>query len=275
MKTSIALIINTYDQPDYLRRVLAAVGAQTLLPAEVIVADDGSDHQTAAAFKGWPGRKNIRSEHVWQAHQDFRRSRILNMAIAKTTADYIVFLDGDTLPHPKFVADHRALAKPRRFTQGHRALIGHSAARSFGRGGAEFLKQRWDALIEGDVKGWKNLYRWPLPLFRTRRDLRGVRGCNLGVWREHLVKVNGYNEEFTGWGREDSELAVRLMNSGVLRRDVRGWAVCYHLWHAPMSRAKVPANDQLLSDAIKERRQTCSVGLSQHQAQAPSQLKSA
>lgn len=270
MKTSIALIINTYDQPDYLRRVLDAVSAQTQMPTEVVIADDGSDRQTADVIKKWSAEKKCRCEHVWQSHTDFRRSRILNLAIARVTADYVVFLDGDTLPHPKFVADHASLARRKRFMQGHRALIGHSAARTFGRN-EPFLKQRWDAFIEGDVKGWKNLYRWPMPVWRTRKDLRGVRGCNLGVWRADLEKVNGYNEEFTGWGKEDSELAVRLINNGVLRRDVRGWAICYHLWHAPISRAKVPANEQLLADALRERRKSCRLGLSQHTSSAQAQ----
>ena len=66
-------------------------------------------------------------------------------------------------------------------------------------------------------------------------DLRGIRGSNLAIWRADLIRVNGYNEDFVGWGREDSELAVRLTNSGVRRLDVRGWAVCYHLWHPSAS----------------------------------------
>jgi glycosyltransferase involved in cell wall biosynthesis len=263
MKPSIALIISTYDQPDYLRRVLRAVNGQVAPPAEVLVADDGSDERAAQVFRDWAMPKACRGEHLWQPHDGFRKARILNEAIARARAEYVVFLDGDTLPHPRFIADHQALARPKRFVQGHRALINHSASRTFGKG--DFRKERWDALFEGDVQGWKNIYRWPFPFRRVRRDLRGVRGCNLGIWREHLAKVNGYNEEFTGWGREDSELVVRLTNIGVLRTDVRGWALCYHLWHAPMDRSKVPANDQLLAEAVSEHRQTCRVGLSQHQ----------
>jgi len=263
MKPSIALIINTYDQPDYLRRVLRAISGQTAPPAEVLLADDGSDERTAQVFREWAAANSGRSEHVWQEHEGFRRARILNETVARARAEYVVFLDGDTVPHPRFIADHQALARPKRFVQGHRALINHSASRTFGQG--DFRKERWDALFEGDVQGLKNVYRWPVPLRRVRRDLRGVRGCNLGIWREHLAKVNGYNEEFTGWGREDSELAVRLINNGVLRMDVRGWALCYHLWHTPMDRSKVPANDQLLAAAVAEGRQTCRVGLSQHQ----------
>jgi glycosyltransferase involved in cell wall biosynthesis len=262
VKPSIALIINTYDQPDYLRRVLRGVSGQSSMPAEVLLADDGSDERTARIFKDWAATQSGRCEHIWQQHEGFRRSRILNEAIAQARADYVVFLDGDTVPHPRFIADHQELAMPQRFVQGHRALIGRTAARTFGE--AELRKERRQALLSGNLSGWKHAFRWPVPLRRIRRDLRGVRGCNLGIWREHLAKVNGYNEEFTGWGREDSELAVRLMNNGVLRLDVRGWALCYHLWHPPLDRAKLPANDQLLASAVAEGRQSCSLGLSQH-----------
>ena len=262
MKPSLGLIISTYDQPDYLRRVLRAVNSQTLPPVEVLVADDGSDEHTARAFKDWAAGQSILTQHVWQPHQGFRKARILNEAIARSRAEYLVFLDGDTVPHPRFLSDHQQLAQPQRFVQGHRALIGRRAARTFGEG--DLRKERRQAFFGGAIQGWKNVYRWPVPLRRARRDLRGVRGCNVGIWREHLAQINGYNEEFTGWGREDSELAVRLLNSGVLRIDVRGWALCYHLWHPPMDRAQLPANDQLLAAAVNEARQSCRLGLNQH-----------
>jgi glycosyltransferase involved in cell wall biosynthesis len=263
MKPSIAVIVSTYDKPVYLRRVLRALGNQTSPPDEVMVADDGSDENTAQVFKDWAAKWSGRCEHLWQTHDGFRRSRILNEAIAQARAEYLVFLDGDSVPHPRFISDHRRLARPDRFVQGHRALIGHRSARTFGDG--DFGKDRREALIEGDVQGWKNVFRWPFPWRQKRRDLNGVRGCNLAIWRENLAKVNGYNEEFTGWGREDSELAVRLINSGVLRIDVRGWALCYHLWHTPVSRSELRANDQLLAQAVAEARQTCRIGLSAHQ----------
>jgi hypothetical protein len=114
------------------------------------------------------------------------------------------------------------------------------------------------------LHGLKHAFRWPLPLKRVRTDLRGVRGCNLAIWRSNLIAVNGYNEAFVGWGREDSELSLRLMNSGVRRLDVRGWALCYHLWHPPATRAGLLANDRLLADATLHRAWTCSQGLSQH-----------
>ncbi len=259
---SLALIINTFNQPEYLGRVLAAVARQTRRPDEVLLADDGSGGETRAVFEQWAGGQSFRAEHVWQKNEGFRRARILNAAIARVRSDYLVFLDGDTVPHPRFVTDHQALAIDGFFVQGHRALIGQRAAEWFGKN--DFATDRFRALRSGQLSGWKHAFHWPRPLRRVRHDLNGIRGCNLGIWRQDLVRVNGYNETFIGWGREDSELALRLMNSGRRRRDVRGWALCYHLWHPPASRGNLSANDRLLEATQHEGATRCEHGLAQH-----------
>ena len=258
----LGLIINTYNQPEYLARVLNAVAHQTSPPEEVLVADDGSGPETARAFTDWAAKQSFRCEPLWQKHEGFRRAHILNKTIARARAAYLVFLDGDTVPHPQFIADHRQLASRGWFVQGHRALIGESAARSFGLG--EFAADRRRALLRGQISGVKHAFRWPCPLRSARRDLRGIRGCNLGIWRQDLVRTNGYNETFVGWGREDSELALRLMNTGVQRLDVRGWALCFHLWHPPASRGNLGANDQLLEETRRAGATRCEHGLDQH-----------
>jgi glycosyltransferase involved in cell wall biosynthesis len=257
----LALVINTFNQPEYLDRVLRAVVDQASLPNEVLVADDGSGEETRQVVAKWAAQ-NTNVRHVWQQKDGFRRARILNEAIARSAADYLVFLDGDTLPHPRFVADHRVLAGHRSFVQGHRALLRQGGSAIFGLG--QFPPDRSRAFWRGQIEGWQNAYRWPRAWVRQRVDLRGIRGCNLAIWREDLIKVNGYNEAFVGWGREDSELAVRLLNLGVQRMDVRGWALCYHLWHPPASRAGLPANDQLLVEAQQKRAVRCELGLDSH-----------
>ena len=261
---SLALIINTFNQPDYLGRVLAAVGHQRQPPDEVLLADDGSEDATRQIFSHWKKSQKFSAKHIWQKNAGFRRARILNQAIAATESEYIVFLDGDTLPHPLFVADHRSLACRGVFLQGHRALVGERAVVWFGR--KTLAGDRWRALVQGQLGGLKNAWRWPFAWSSRKTHLRGIRGCNLAVWRADLQRVNGYNEDFTGWGREDSELAVRLLNSGVRRRDVRGRAVCYHLWHPPASRAQLSENDGLLEKAVGQAASRCERGLSQHVA---------
>jgi GT2 family glycosyltransferase len=260
---ALALVVNTFNQPDYLLRLLKALSRQTRLPQEVVLADDGSDDQTRTVFEGWAAQQAFTCSRVWQEHAGFRRARILNLAIAQAASAYLVFLDGDTVAHPAFVADHLKLARPGTFVQGHRALIEQVGAGFFGLG--EFTADRRKALLRRQLRGLKHAYRWPKAICRYRSGLRGIRGCNLAIWRDDLIRVNGYNEAFTGWGREDSELAVRLMNAGVRRLDVRGRALCYHLWHPPASRANLLANDQLLEAAMAQKAVWCESGLSAHQ----------
>jgi glycosyltransferase involved in cell wall biosynthesis len=259
---ALTLVINTFNQPDYLARVLNAVSRQSVLPEEVLLADDGSTDETKTVFEQWRARQPFRCEHIRQEHQGFRRARILNLAIAPSRGDYLVFLDGDTIPYPHFVADHRVLASESQFVQGHRALIGEKAAAWFGKN--NFSADRRRAVLQNQISGLKNSFRWPFALRKINHRLRGIRGCNLAIWRADLVRVNGYNEAFVGWGREDSELAVRLMNSGVRRLDVRGRALCYHLWHPPVSRAELVGNDELLAKAILEKPVRCEQGLNRH-----------
>ncbi len=264
MSPGISLIINSFEQPDYLARVLAAVSRQTSLPEEVLLADDGSGEAVRSVFANWAAAQSFRADHVWQPHEGFRRARILNQAIARARSEYAVFLDGDTLPHPQFVADHRRLARSGVFIQGHRALVKQQASTWFGLG--TLAQDRRRAFWQGQLGGWKHAYRWPFALRQARTGLRGIRGCNVGIWRDDLVQVNGYNEAFVGWGREDSELCVRLMNRGVQRTDVRGWALCYHLWHPPAGRESLPANDELLEQARASGARACKQGLDQYLA---------
>ncbi len=259
---SLALIISTYNQPEYLERVLEAVTQQSVSPEEVLVADDGSAEETRRTFSKWSPRQGTQAEHLWQKDEGFRKARILNQAIARANSEYLVFLDGDTVPHPWFIADHLRLAEAGAFVQGHRALISEGAVDWFGRG--DFNTDRRRAIWRGALSGWKHAFRWPIPLVRAQEGIRGIRGCNFGVWRSDMIRVNGYNEDFVGWGREDSELAVRLMNSGVRRLDVRGQALCYHLWHLPASRGALNANDELLAQAQRNGTTRCQCGLDQY-----------
>ena len=141
-------------------------------------------------------------------------------------------------------------------------MIEREAAAWFGLG--EFASDRHRALFTGQLRGLKHAFRWPVPLRRFREDLRGIRGCNLAIARSDLERVNGYNEAFEGWGREDSELAVRLLNAGVRRLDVRGRCLCYHLWHPPVNRSRLAENDELLERAMATGSQRCGQGLTDH-----------
>jgi glycosyltransferase involved in cell wall biosynthesis len=259
---AITLVVNTYNQPDYLKRVLDAVSRQSHLPQEMVLADDGSDAETKETFSRWSAQQPFPARHIWQVHDGFRKAHILNRAVAVTVSTYLIFLDGDMVPHQDFIADHCAAARPAAFIQGHRALVEQEAAAWFGR--RKLSVDRRCALWRRQISGLKNAYRWPFPVLSEKKHLHGIRGCNFSLWREDLVRVNGYNQAFTGWGREDSEFAARLMNAGIRRLDLRGRAVCFHLWHPPASRANLATNDGLLEKTIREKITRCEHGLDRH-----------
>ncbi len=107
----------------------------------------------------------------------------------------------------------RAAGRPGFFVQGHRALLEQRAAAWFGKD--HFPADRRRAVLQNQISGLKNAFRWPFAVRQLKPHLRGIRGCNLAIWRDDLLRVNGYNEDFAGWGREDSELAARLFNAGI------------------------------------------------------------
>lgn len=259
----IAVVMTTYQTPDVLDRVLQGYALQARLPDEVVVADDGSDERTRAVVQRWAAAGHFVVRHVWQENAGYRRSRILNMGIAASTADYLILTDGDCLPHREFVADHERLAEPGFWVQGKRAQI----------------KEAFSALVQpGDVHGlalwrrgwlWRSVYglRWPLPLvWRQRLGPHRARalGSNMAMWRTDLLEVNGFNEAFVGWGSEDWEVTVRLHNSGRRKKLVIGRALQFHLDHPPTSRQHLKDNGQILADARSRKLVRCEQGLAGH-----------
>src|SRR5688572_29442064 len=124
---SSTLIIPTYNWPEALAAVLATVRAQRVPPGEVLVADDGSRPETGALVEREARDFPVPLRHLWQEDRGFRKSRILNTAIAAARGEYLIQVDGDMLLHPAFVASHLHFARPGHFLQGGRVLLGPEA----------------------------------------------------------------------------------------------------------------------------------------------------
>jgi predicted glycosyltransferase involved in capsule biosynthesis len=86
----------------------------------------------------------------------------------------------------------------------------------------------------------------------------------MAFWRSDVVAVNGFNEAFESWGREDSEFVVRLLNSGIRRKDLRLGGVAYHLYHDEASRTMLKQNDLLLHNTVTQNLKYCSLGIDQY-----------
>ena len=264
----ISVIVTTYNREDALGAVLAALSRQSDRRFEVVVADDGSRPETAAVVRRWQPRLAARLDHVWQFDRGFRAAEIRNRAISACRGDYCVFLDGDCIARPDFIASHRRLAEPGWFVTGTRALLSPALTDLV-------LRQRlqpeiWSAWQwtqwrrRGGVNRLSALLRLPLgPLRKLRAGRwRGARSCNLAVWRADLEQVDGFDASFCGWGREDSDLLIRLLHCGVRRKDGRFATAVIHLWHPEADRAQLTANDARLDALLDSRRVQAQRGLS-------------
>jgi glycosyltransferase involved in cell wall biosynthesis len=267
MELTCSLIVTTYNWPAALDLCLRSALAQSEAPLEIIVADDGSTGETAALVESHRKSSALPVVHVWQEDIGFRAAASRNRAIAASKGEYIIIIDGDMLLHRDFVRDHRKLARTGTFIQGSRVLLSRqNTERRFATKNTSF------SIFEAGLKNRKNALHLPLLaalLARPTRELKGIRSCNMSFFREDCLHVNGFNEEFTGWGREDSEFAVRMINSGVLRRNLRFSAIAAHLWHQENPRQSLPRNDRLLQEAITGGVARCKNGIDNHLNKLP------
>lgn len=270
MKTS--LIVLTYNWPDALDRVLASVAAQTRPPDEVIVADDGSGEATRAVVQRWSATLPLR--HVWQDDQGFRAARARNRGIATSRGEYIVLIDGDMLLHPAFVADHLAFAGRGHFLQGGRIKATAAETERLLAGGQPVFAP-WSSADFSAFDGTRRHYALRAPWLarwkaRSRRGGR-VMSCNMSFWRDDLLKVNGFDERMEGYGAEDRELAARLGNAGVCRRQLKWAALAVHLEHASRAQPDVDdmslPNNRLFRDTVQQRVVRCEHGIDGHLAE--------
>lgn len=263
----ISVIVATYNRPDALDAVLRSLAAQSDENFEVLVADDGSRPDTAAAVESWNGRLR-RLAHVWQPDEGFRLAEIRDHAILAATGEYCIFLDGDCLARPNFVAAHRTLAQRGCFVTGNRVLVSRDLSERILR--ERLTAERWSTAKWVVQWGSRKINRlvplfW-LPLGPLRhayaRQWRGARGANFAVWRSDLVAIDGFDAGFTGWGREDSDLFVRLIRSGVHRKDGRWATGVLHLWHPEADRGRLSENDRRLDEILAGDRIRAAKGLS-------------
>ncbi|NBR27144.1 MAG: glycosyltransferase [Betaproteobacteria bacterium] len=268
MKT--AVILTTYNRPDALAAVLNGYLAQSTQSFELLVADDGSTGATRAVVDDFRSRAAFPLNHVWHEDCGFRAAAIRNRALAATTADYIIFSDGDCVPATDFVARHQALAERGWFVAGNRVLLAQaftahalSQALPLHRYGALDWLAAW---CKRDINRLLPLLRRGDGNWRRAQPQRweGVKTCNLAAWREDLARINGLDESYSGWGLEDSDLVIRLLHAGVKHKNGRFATPVFHLWHAENDRSRLPENQRRLDAILQSDRVRAERGLDQY-----------
>jgi glycosyltransferase involved in cell wall biosynthesis len=272
----ISVIVTTYNREDALAAVLRSLARQIDPDFEVVVADDGSGPATAKLIETWKAGFGRRVEHVWQEDLGFRAAEIRNRAILASRGAYCIFLDGDCIVRPDFVAIHRRLAARGYFVTGNRILLSPELT-------AKVLAEkltpetwgigRWlSDRLGGGVNRLSALLRLPLGPLRSLRSRiwQGARSCNLAIWRSDLDRVDGFDADYSGWGREDSDIIVRLLHADVRRKDGAFATGVIHLWHAEADRKQLTNNERKLKTVVGGDRIRAQCGLSAlHSTAAP------
>lgn len=260
-KASVALIISTYNWPEALELVLKSVAQQTDMPDEIIIADDGSSQLTADVIEDCRTRYQLPVTHIWHEDKGFRKSRILNKAVKEVKSAYIIEIDGDIILDSNFVEDHRNAAKQGFFVQGSRAMLSEGKSK-------EILRTReiTFSIFSKGLYSRFNALRLPfmkwLFIFDPSNPYH-IKGCNLAFWKKDYIAVNGYFNNFEGWGGEDYEFGARLLHSGVQRRRLKMAALCYHIYHKINSRANSAQNDVIYKRTLADKSSWCNDGYAQ------------
>ena len=259
-KIKTALIITTYNWPEALELVLESIKRQVVLPNEVIIADDGSKNDTKVLIEKYQKDFPVPLVHIWHEDNGFRRSTVLNLAISKTESDYIIQLDGDCIVHNNFIGDHLSSIEKATYLFGSRVNIKQPFLETL------FAEKviSFSYFSRGIKKRNRNIH---IPflgslLYKRNQELsKKLRGCNLSYWKSDFIKVNGYNEDMIGWGREDSELVIRMINSGVFGKRLKFKAIIYHIWHKESSKEKLNINHTIQEAAIINNLVWCENGI--------------
>jgi len=255
------LVASTYNWPEALELLLLSVLNQSVLPNEVIIADDGSGEDTKNLIENFKKTFPVPLVHIWQEDLKNRKSRIMNKAIAAAKYDYIVEIDGDIILNKHFVEDHLVYAQKGHYLFGSRVNIQEKLLPEL------FSEKNIDFnLFSKGIKKRSRTIRIPFLMnFAKSVDKcsKKLRGCNMSFWKEDFIKINGYNESIVGWGMEDSEMIQRLHNIGIKGKRLKYTGIVYHIYHKEQSRNNVPVNSEIENQTIKNKLTSVEKGVDQ------------
>lgn len=235
-----SLVTPTYNWPQALELLLLSIKQQTVLPNEVIIADDGSGEETRALIARFQQDFPVPLLHVWHEDIKNRKPRIMNQAIAKAKYDYIVEIDGDIIMHPNFIEDHLRFAEKGYYLYGSRVNIQPALLPEI----FEQKRTRFHFFSKGIKKRGRTLHLPFMMQFAERVKERSakLRGCNMSFWREDFIRINGFNENLVGWGQDDSEMIERMHNLGIHGKRLKFAGIAYHIYHPEQNKSHIQAN---------------------------------
>ena len=261
MSIKASLLISTYNWPQALDLTLKSVLQQAVMPFEILIADDGSTKETEDIIKKYQSLFTIPLKHFWQEDKGFRKTIILNTAIKNAEGNYIIQIDGDIILHPYFIADHLRYCLSVYFIKGSRGRLTKEKSESiFQSKNIHLHSLMWG--VQSRINSTRCKLLCPL-FFGNPTKTDDLRGCNFSFWKKDFIAVNGYNNDLHGWGHEDIELAARLVNVGINRRQLKMAAVCFHIHHELSSKNREDYNLKVYKEVVEKKLIRCDNGIDQ------------
>lgn len=246
IQVKISLIITTYNSPSYLDWVLASVCWQSILPSEVIVADDGSSVETSNLISKYCGIMKVPLVHSYQPDRGFRLSRSRNLAVSKARFDWVIFLDGDCILPIDFIESVMSLMDEQSIIFGSRKLLSDRDSQTLANRLPSYERLR--SLFSG-----RKFLKLPLGILRRipSRSWKAARGFMFCISRRNLLELGGFDENFVSWGLEDSDFFVRALRSRLLLVDSRYKTSVLHLFHPEPDKNMESENSRKLQSLLQ------------------------
>lgn len=231
----IAVLVSSYQRPEHLRRALLSLALQRDVgeAMEVVVTDDGSPETNLPVVEAFARRVDFPVRFTTHVHDGFQLARCRNEGVAVTEAPYLLFTDGDCVLPPEHVKWHLRCRRPGRVVVGDCYRLDRATSDRVTEeaicGGTYLAWIPWHErrrLAGKAFRGW-----WYHCLHcRTRPRMTGN---NIGIWRTDFERVNGFDENYVGWGLEDRDLQLRLSRLQLEFKSILSRTVSCHLWHEP------------------------------------------
>lgn len=260
-----SLLIAVYKRADYLALILEALTRQTFTNFEVVVCEDDEDASIRDCIEHWRTHSQLDIRHVHQPDIGFRKTGILNRGLDVAKGEYVLFIDGDCIPHHEFVHSYHAVARKGVAMHGRRVMLSDSLSNQLLSGEKKFPVSVWTLIRSGSEK-IENSIR--IPWLKRRSRQSAIWGCNWGIAREHLIEVNGFDEDYVKAGvGEDVDIEWRLQRNGIKLLNVKHQAIIYHMYHRQgYSDSDVALNFALMAQKQKDGFAACKNGLVKKQS---------
>ena len=214
---TIRLFITVYKNTLFLKKVLDSVAQQTYTNFKVSILEDGDSFEMAEFMNNinYP----FQIEHYTQEDLGFRKNKILNVGLRHATEDLIVFIDGDCVLHPSYLATYAKNYDSTTVLFAKRTNLDQKTSEELLKSSI-IVPSKWKMLQNGSTR-IEDSIRLPFkPIFTTKKPK--LLGCNMAIPLAILKAINGFDEDYemTGYG-EDCDIEWRILKAGFIFKNLK------------------------------------------------------